>query len=386
MRKTTVPIAVLGAALLAVTACSSSKNNSSNNTPTAGGGGTTSASSAPSASAGGGGGALNGNGAKVGIILPDTVSSPRWVTADPTALKADCAKYNLSCDIQNAGGSAAHMKTIADQMEAGGIKVLMIVNLDQASGAAIEKKAEANGVTTVDYDRLTPGGGAALYVSFDGVKVGEAQGHALTQCPQVKHLKSVQYVEIDGAKTDNNALLFHQGYDSVLSKQAGWTKVAEQDGNWDAPTAGREFNAMLGAHPNLKAVMVANDTMAQAVITDLKRQGLAGKVAVSGQDATSGGLQNVMDGTQCFTIYKPSTAEADPAIKAIAQLVNNQIPDTHGVTSDDPVTHKKVPSILATPIVITKANVAQPINDKYLPKNSVCTGKYAAKCAAAGVK
>ena len=383
MRKTTVPIAVLGAALLAVTACSSSKNNnaSSNTTPA---GGATTTSAAPTTSAAGGSGGINGNGAKVGIILPDTVSSPRWVTADPTALKADCTKYNLSCDIQNAGGSAAHMKTIADQMEASGVKVLMIVNLDQASGAAIEKKAEQNGVTTVDYDRLTPGGGAALYVSFDGVKVGEAQGHALTQCPQVRHLKSVQYVEIDGAKTDNNALLFNQGYTSVLSKQAGWTKVAEQDGNWDAPTAGREYSAMLGAHPALKAVMVANDTMAQAVITDLKRQGLAGKVAVSGQDATAGGLQNIMDGTQCFTIYKPSTAEADPAIKAIAQLVNNQVPQTNATTTD-PLTHKKVPSILASPIVITKANVALPINEHYLPKNSVCTGKYVAKCAAAGV-
>ncbi|HZC73980.1 MAG TPA: substrate-binding domain-containing protein [Jatrophihabitans sp.] len=380
MRKTAVSVAVLGAALLAGTACSSSGNGSNTSPP-----GGPPPSSNTSSSSSSSGGTINGNGAKVGIILPDTVSSPRWVTADPTALKADCTKYNLSCDIQNAGGSAAHMKTIADQMEASGIKVLMIVNLDQASGAAIEKKAEQNGVTTVDYDRLTPGGGAALYVSFDGVKVGEAQGKALTQCPQVKSLKSVKYVEIDGAKTDNNALLFNQGYTSVLSKQPGWTKVGEQDGNWDAPTAGREFSAMLGSNPDLKAVMVANDTMAQAVITDLKRQGLAGKVAVSGQDATAGGLQNVMDGTQCFTIYKPSTAEADPAIKAIAQLVNNQIPDTHGVTSIDPSTHKKVPSILATPITITKANVAQPINDKYLPKNSVCTGKYVAKCQAAGV-
>jgi D-xylose transport system substrate-binding protein len=278
------------------------------------------------------------------------------------------------------------MKQIAEQMESSGIKVLMIVNLDQASGAAIEKEATKNGVTAVDYDRLTPGGGAALYVSFDGVKVGEAQGRALTQCPQVKGLSSVKYVEIDGAKTDNNATLFNQGYTSVLSKQPGWTKVGEQDGNWDAPTAGREFNAMLGANPDIKAVMVANDTMAQAVITDLKRQNLAGKVAVSGQDATAGGLQNIMDGTQCFTIYKPSTAEADPAIKAIAQLANNQVPDTNGVTVTDPTTGQKVPAILATPTVITKANVALPINDKYLPKNTVCTGKYVAKCQAAGVK
>lgn len=393
MRKSSVSIAALGlAAAFALAACSSSGNSASggSTTPPAP---ATSSSSAPattnssssSSSSAPATGAINGNGAKVGIILPDTTSSPRWVTADPTALTADCKKYNLSCDIQNAGGSASHMKQIANQMEAGGIKVLMIVNLDQASGAAIEKQAEKNGVETVDYDRLTPGGGAALYVSFDGVKVGEAQGTALTQCPQVKSLKAVKYVEIDGASTDNNATLFNEGYTKVLSKKAGWTKVSEQDGNWDAPTAGREFSTMLGKDPDIKAVMVANDTMAQAVITDLQKQNLAGKVAVSGQDATSGGLQNIMEGTQCFTIYKPSTAEADPAIKAIAELVNNQIPKTNATTVD-PVTHKKVPSILASPIVITKANVAMPINQQYLPKNTVCTGKFVALCKKYGVK
>lgn len=389
MRKTTtLSIAAVSAALLAVSACSSSKSSSGSSSAAGGSSSAAGSSSAPAsgASSSAAGGTIDGKGAKVGIILPDTTSSPRWVTADPTALKADCTKYNLDCNIQNADGSAAKMKTIAQQMEASKVKVLMIVNLDQASGAAIEQEAAKAGVITVDYDRLTPGGGAALYVSFDPVKVGVVQGTTLTQCPQVKSLKAVKYVDIDGAPTDNNAILFAKGYDSVLSKQPGWTRVAKQTGQWDAPTAGRVFNSMLGKTPDIKAVMVANDTMASAVITDLKRQGLNGKVAVGGQDATAGGLQAVMDGSQCFTIYKPSTAESAPAIQAIAQLANGQVPDTHGVTIQDPVTKKPVPSILATPIAITKANVAQPINDNYTPKSSVCTGAYASKCTAAGVK
>jgi D-xylose transport system substrate-binding protein len=384
MRKTTASIAVLGAAVLALTACSSSKKSSTKTSSGAGGASSSSTAAAPSSSAAGG--AIDGKGAKIGIILPDTTSSPRWVTADPTALKADCTKYNLSCDIQNAGGSAAKMKTIAQQMESSGIKALMIVDLDPASGAAIEQAAKKAGIITVDYDRLTPGGGAALYVSFDNVKVGVVQGTALTQCPQVKGAKAVKYVDIDGAPTDNNATLFAQGYDSVLSKQTGWTRVGKQTGQWDAPTAGRVFNSMLGSHPDIKAVMVANDTMAGAVITDLKRQHLNGKVAVSGQDASAPGLQNILNGDQCFTIYKPSKLEADPAIKAIAQLVNGQAPDTGGTTITDPSTKKPVPAILATPIAVTKANVADPINDQYTPKNTVCTGAFAAKCTAAGVK
>jgi D-xylose transport system substrate-binding protein len=392
MRKgVNILIAATAVGTVVLTGCSSSKKSSSSSSSgaaaatTTSAAATTGASSAAATTTAGATGKFDGKGAKVGIILPDTTSSPRWITADPTALKADCKADNLSCDIQNANGSASGMKTIAQGMEAKKIKVLMIVNLDPASGAAIEQQAKKNGIITVDYDRLTPGGGASLYVSFDNVKVGVAQGTALTQCSQVKGKTAVQYAQIDGAATDNNATLFREGYESVLTKTKGWTKVAEQNGNWDAPTAGREFGTILAAHPKVKAVMVANDTMAGAVITDLKNSHLAGQVAVSGQDASAAGLQRIMDGTQCFTIYKPTTAEAGPAIDAIASLVTGQAPKTNG-TIVDPKTKAKVPSILATPTAITKANVAKPLNDKYVPKNTVCTGTYVAKCAANGVK
>lgn len=384
MRKTNVSIAFVGLALaMTLAGCGSSSDDSSSGSSSS----PSSSAAAPSspASSDSAGGAVDGKGAKVGIILPDTTSSPRWVTADPEALKAACQKVNLDCNIQNAGGSAAKMQTIARQMTADKIKVLMIVDLDAASGAKIEQEAIKNGVIPVDYDRLTPGGGAALYVSFDNVKVGEVQGQTLTQCPQVSGEKAVKYVEIDGAPTDNNATLFKQGYDGVLSKTDGWSKVGEQTGNWDAPTAGRVFSSMLGKNPDIKAAMVANDTMAGAVITDLKRQSLNGKVAVSGQDASAEGLQHILDGDQCFTIYKASTLEADPAINAIAQLANGQVPDTKGETITDPQTKKKVPAILATPVAVTIDNVADPINDNYTPKKDVCTGAYVAKCKKAGV-
>src|SRR5579875_3568519 len=331
MRKSSISLAAVGvAAALALVGCSSSGGGSNTSTPPAGNSSSSTTPATGNSSSTSSTGALDGKGAKVGIILPDTTSSPRWVTADPTALAAQCKKDNLNCDIQNAGGSATKMKQIANQMEASGVKALMIVDLDQASGADIEQQAKKDGLIVVDYDRLTPDGGADLYVSFDNVKVGVAQGTALTQCPQVKNLKKVDYVEIDGAPTDNNATLFHQGYASVLSKQAGWTLKGDQTGQWDAPTAGRVFSSMLGKDPNIKAVMVANDTMAGAVITDLQRQHLNGKVAVSGQDASAAGLQQIMAGNQCFTIYKPSASEAGPAIDALTNMLNGNPPKTNG--------------------------------------------------------
>src|ERR1700761_3976188 len=359
MRKSVLGLVVAGvAAVLALSACSSSKSSGGSSSSASAGGSSSAASSSSAA-----GGKIDGKGAKVGIILPATQSSARWQGADLPALQADCKTDNLTCDIQNAQGSAATMKTIAESMESEGVKVLMIVNLDNASGAAIEKEASSKGITTVDYDRYTEGGTAALYVSFDGVAVGVAQGKALTQCSQVAGKTAVNYVDVNGSPTDSNAAAFKKGYDSVLSVQAGWKKLDDQSiAGWDNPTAGTTFQGMLQAHPDINAVMVANDGMANAVIGDLTNQHLNGKVAVSGQDATAQGLQHIMDGDQCFTIYKPSTLEANPAIDAITQIVNGQLPSTTATVTDT-TNGNKVPAILATPFAITKANVAQPIND-----------------------
>ena len=74
------------------------------------------------------------------------------------------------------------MAHIADGMIADGVTVLAIVNLDSESGAAIEEKAASQGVKTIDYDRLTLGGSADYYVSFDNTVVGELQGQGLADC------------------------------------------------------------------------------------------------------------------------------------------------------------------------------------------------------------
>jgi len=322
---------------------------------------------------------------KVGVLLPDTATSPRWVSADPNEINKQCIAYKLTCYVDNANGSATTQQAQAQALINAGVGVLLVTNLDPGSGKAIEALAQQHNVVTIDYDRLTTGGTASYYVSYDNVKVGVDQGTALTQAPQVKGKTAVNYVEIDGAPTDNNATLFAQGYNSVLAKQPGWKKLADQTGNWDPATAQTVFTTMLGQHPNINAVMVANDTMAQSVINVLKSQGLAGKVAVSGQDATAGGLDNVMAGTQAFTIYKPVAGEADVAIKVASEILSGQKP-TAPATTKDPTTGREVPSYLATPTVITKANVALPVTDGYVTAAAVCSSAALTKlCTANGV-
>jgi D-xylose transport system substrate-binding protein len=339
-----------------------------------------------SGSAGAPGGSTKPANTKVGVLLPDTASSPRWVSADPRQIAEQCKVYKLTCYVDNANGSATTQQAQAQALINAGVGVLLVVNLDPGSGKAIESLAKQHNVVTIDYDRLTAGGSASYYVSYDNVQVGVDQGTALTQCPQVKGKSSVNYVEIDGAPTDNNATLFAQGYNSVLSKQPGWHKLADQTGNWDAATAQQVFTTMLGQHHDINAVMVANDTMAQSVINVLKSQNLAGKVAVSGQDATAGGLDNIMAGTQCFSIYKPVAGEADVAIKLASQILAGEQP-TAPTTTKDPTNGREVPSFLAPSMVITKANVARPVTDGYVTAAAVCpTAALQKLCAANGIQ
>jgi hypothetical protein len=164
---------------------------------------------------------------KVGVLLPDTASSPRWVSADPNEINKQCIANKLTCYVDNANGSATTQQAQAQALINAGVGVLLVTNLDPGSGKAIEALAKQHNVVTIDYDRLTTGGTASYYVSYDNVKVGADQGTALTQAPQVKGKTAVNYVEIDGAPTDNNATLFAQGYNSVLSKQPGWKKLGE---------------------------------------------------------------------------------------------------------------------------------------------------------------
>ncbi len=374
MMRKAILTATVGAAALAlgVAGCSSSSNNASPN-------------SSGTATSGG-----NAKGAKIGIILPETATSARWENADRPALMAECQKKGLDCDIQNAQGSDQQEKTIADTMiKTEHVQILILCSIDPTTGQAVTTEAKAAGVKVIDYDRLVTGSNPDYYVSFDNVAVGKAQGTALAAAVQSLNIASPDVAILDGAPTDNNATLFNQGYMSVIKPliDAGtWKKSAEQAiANWDNTTAGTTFSSMYNKDHNINTVMVANDGMANAVIAVLKNLHINGKVAVSGQDATAAGLQHILDGDQAFTIYKPSSQEAVPAVDLAAELAAGTTPTETFSNVTDPTNQQVIKSLLATPIPITKDNVAQPIKDKYTSYADVCTAAYAAKCTAAGI-
>ncbi|MEU7908739.1 substrate-binding domain-containing protein [Actinoplanes sp. NPDC049118] len=325
---------------------------------------------------------------KVGVILPDTASSQRWSTDDPKFLKAAFDAAGVPVDIQNAQGDKSQFQTIAEGMISSGVKVLMIVNLDSGTGKAVLDKARAAGIATIDYDRLTLGGNADYYVSFDNVAVGKLQGEGLVKC--LTAMKAVKPVvaRLNGSPTDNNATLFKQGYDSVLDPKFAsgeFVKGPDQSvPDWDNAQGGTIFEQMLTENKNIKGVLAANDGLGNAVISVLKKQGLNGKVPVTGQDATVQGLQNILVGDQCMTVYKAIQQEADAAAELAIGLAKGTRKDT-GQTVTDPETKKDIPAVLLTPDPIFKDSVKDVVADGFVTKDQLCAGDFAKLCAENGV-
>src|SRR4051794_16916489 len=350
---------ITGALAFTVAACGSDDNSSSS------GSGGTKSTATPEAKA------------KVGVILPDTQSSARWENADRPLLGDAFKAAGVDADIQNANGDKAKFATIADQMLNEGANVLLIVNLDSPSAAAVIAKAKGQGVPVIDYDRLTLGGGAQYYVSFDNVAVGTAQGEGLVKCMQANGDSSGPVALLNGSPTDNNATLFKQGYEKAI-KDAGYTIAADQSvPDWDNTKAGTIFEQMFTkANGKFVGVDSANDGLGGAVVSVLKRNGESGKIPTTGQDATDEGLQRVLLGSQCMTVYKAIKKEADAASQLAIAIAKGDTAAADKLatgTVEDTQTKQQVKSVLLQPQAITADSVKDVVADGFTTADKLCT-------------
>ncbi|MFC7277873.1 sugar ABC transporter substrate-binding protein [Paractinoplanes rhizophilus] len=343
-----------------------------------------------SSDAEGGSGSGSGSGkARVGVIMPDTKSSTRWANEDPKYLKAAFDKAGVPVEIVNAQGDRANFVKIGTDMLNSGVKVLIIANLDSDTGKEVLDKAKAKKIPTIDYDRLTLNGGADYYVSFNNEKVGQLQASGLISCLTAKGVENPIVAELNGSPTDNNATLFKAGYDSLLNPKydaAVYTKGPDQSvPDWDNEEGEKIFAQMLQQQPKIAGVLSANDGLGGAAIKVLRSKGLAGKVPVTGQDATIEGLQAVLAGDQCMTVYKPLRPEATRAAELAIDLFKGNKPTTREQIKD-PESGGYVPFISLDPQPIFAANVKDVVADGFVDKAKLCAGKYATLCAKYKVK
>ena len=331
----------------------------------------------------------------VAVILPDTVTSARYVQFDAPYLTQALTAAGLSSSqfsVQNAQGSSQTQLSDAQTAITKGATVLVVDPLDSGVGAQIQTYAKSHGVAVIDYDRLTLGGSRQYYVSFNNVVVGQKIGQGFTACVKDWNVSKPNVLVMKGDPTDNNATLFAQGYLGVLDpffSSGKYVKVGEPAGTWTPTVALSEFQQNFTAHKNINAVLTPNDANAAPIIHYLQTQGIKAKTfPVTGQDATTIGLQNILAGYQCGTVYKPIYLEAQAATALAMFLRACKTPPATLVNGStlDTKSNVAVPSVLLTPKWVTTANMASTVvADKFVTVAQLCVGQYVALCKTAGI-
>ena len=213
---------------------------------------------------------------KVAAILPDTVSSTRYVEFDQPDITKALQKAGLSSSqyvVQNALGSDATQLTDAQTDISNGATVLLVDPLDSGVGAQIESYAKSRGVKVIDYDRLTLGGSRAYYVSFNNVKVGQVMGQGLVSCVSAWHVIEASGRRDARRRDGQQRHAVRPGLRRVINpyfKDGKWTAVAHTAGTWDPPTAETEFQAVYTAHPSVNSALIPNDETGAPIITYLQ--------------------------------------------------------------------------------------------------------------------
>jgi D-xylose transport system substrate-binding protein len=317
---------------------------------------------------------------QVCVLLPDTKSSVRWVQFDAPYFKKALTKAGVTYSITNALNDPQKMVAQADSCLSRGAKVAIVTDIAAGTSIAIEKKFAKAGGASIDYDRQVVGGVAKVYVSFDGKAVGAAQAKGVLN--KLKGKSKPTIAELWGGPTDQNAFWFKSGNDAVLNPKfkSGAIKKGPQQfvPDWLATNAGPIFTQMLLKTGNkIDGAIAANDNIAGAVVAVLKAKHLK-PIALSGQDATPQGVQNIISGWQTMTVYKYVPDEANAAAAAaVALLKKKKVPGVNGFRKNG---SKKEPTIQIPVVSITKANYTRLFKDKFLKKSDVCVGEFAKFC------
>jgi D-xylose transport system substrate-binding protein len=291
----------------------------------------------------------------IGLSL-DTLKEERW-QHDRDTIIAEAKKLGATVIVQSANSDDTRQVRDVESLISRNVDVLLIVPHNGSAMSRAVKSANDAKIPVIAYDRLILNANIDYYLTFDNVKVGEAQAsYAVAHFPK-DHKPRI--VRIYGAPTDNNAKLFKQGQDNVLEPliKAGKVEVVHEDWalDWKPENGKKIMNAAITkAGRTIDAVVASNDGTAGGAIQALIEEGLGGKVLVTGQDADLAACQRIMRGTQSMTIYKPLKNLAALAAQIAVEVAQGKKP---AATSTLDNGSKKVSSIFEKVISVDKDNM-----------------------------
>jgi D-xylose transport system substrate-binding protein len=342
---------------------------------------------APGCGDDGGGGGGSGT---IALLLPEN-HTPRYEASDRPNFEAKVKDLCGDCKLlySNATQDAAKQQNQADAALTQGADVLVVDAVDAGSAGAIVEKAKAKNVPVVSYDRLITKSDVDYYISYDNARVGKLQGDTLIKGLKANNKPTGPVVMLAGDPADNNAKLFKQGANDAL--KAGGVKIAKSydTPGWDADKAQNEMQQAITALGNdgFAGVLAANDDLGGGAIAAMKSAGIKPSTRpTTGQDATVAGLQRILTGEQFMTVWKAAKPEADAAAEIAVALAKGDDVRSGLINQQVDNDQKKVPSVILTPVAVTKSNVDSVVEGGDVKTADLCKGSFKKACDAAGIQ
>ncbi|WP_315708741.1 D-xylose ABC transporter substrate-binding protein [Brenneria uluponensis] len=304
---------------------------------------------------------------KIGMAIDD-LRLERW-QKDRDIFVKKAEAQGAKVFVQSANGNEETQMDQIENMINRGVDVLVIIPYNGKVLSNVIAEAKREGIKVLAYDRMINNADVDFYISFDNEKVGELQAkYLISKVPQGN------YFLMGGSPVDNNAKLFRQGQMKVLKPLIDSGKIHIVGDQWvDAwlPENALKImeNALTANNNKIDAVVASNDATAGGAIQALSAQGLAGKVAISGQDADLAAIKRIVAGTQTMTVYKPISKLAQDAADIAVELGKGKTPKSNATLNNG---LKDIPSFLLTPIPVDKSNIdSTVIADGFQKKSDV---------------
>ncbi len=337
-------------------------------------------------------GSDNGGGGSgtIALLLPEN-HTPRYESADRPNFEKKVKELCSDCKLlySNATQDAAKQQNQADAALTQGADVLVVDAVDAGSAASIVKKAKAQDVPVVSYDRLITDSDVDYYISYDNAGVGKLQGDTLIKGLKANNKPTGPVVMLAGDPADNNAKLFKSGANDAL--KAGGVKIAKSfdTPGWSADKAQNEMQQSITALGNsgFNGVLAANDDLGGGAIAAMKSAGIKPSTRpTTGQDATVAGLQRILAGEQYMTVWTANKPEANAAAQIAVALAKGDDVPSDLINQQVDNGQKKVPSVILTPVAVLKADVKDVVAGGDAKVADLCKGQFKSACTEAGIQ
>ena len=256
---------------------------------------------------------------QIGVSF-DTFVVERW-QRDRDIFVDRVKELGAEVNVQSANGSAKEQKEQIDYFIEQKMDVIVIVAIDSDVIQGSVKRALAQGIKVIAYDRLIPNANVDLYISFDNEKVGELMAQALID----NNKEGGNIIGIFGPTSDNNVLLVMEGFTEAIRESSLNLIYTTNAEGWLAEQAFTAVNDAIeyvtkNGNITIDGVMCGNDNLATQAVLALSEHRLAGQVSLVGQDADLNACQRIVEGTQTMTVYKPVDILAKAAAEYAVSL------------------------------------------------------------------